>query len=402
MKLSVKSTEGLKLAPGDRDRIYFDDTIPGWGLRLRESGRRYWVYQYAVPAPDKAKKHATKRITFGQYPAMDVATARQQAEKYHAQVKLGGNPQQEKAGSKARSGETFEHCMRLYLERRRKEGRLRVSSYLEIERHLARNLKALHSIPIHTLDRRAIALELGRFTDERGPVQSNRTLASLRKFLNWCAGEGFIDANPATFVNKNPEQPRTRVLTLAELKAIWLALPAGDFGDAIKLLALTGQRREEIAQLRWDEVDLDRAIITLAPARTKNRRWHTIPLATTALQILAARWRDHNPDRPLVFGRGQGGFSGWDRPKGHVDALIKIEPWVVHDLRRGVATGMGDVGVLPYVVEAVLNHTSGFRAGVAFTYNKSTYEAEKASALARWDVHLIAAIEGRDTNLSLS
>jgi len=131
---------------------------------------------------------------------MAVAAAREQAEKYHAQVKLGGDPQQEKADIKTRSDETFEACMKLYLERRRTDGKLRASSYGEIERHLVKNLAPLHGLHIAKVDRRAIALELGRLTNG-SPVQANRTRASLVKFLNWCAGEGFIDANPAVFTN---------------------------------------------------------------------------------------------------------------------------------------------------------------------------------------------------------
>jgi integrase len=299
MKLTVKSTEALKLAPGERDRIVFDETIPGWGLRLRKSGRRYWVLQYAVPSKGK---HKTRRITFGTYPAMDVPTARQRAVEFHAKVKLGGDPQRDKADSK--TGETFERCMRLYLERRRRDPKLRASSYREIERHLVRNLAPLHATLVHKLDRRAVALELSRLA-EVGPVQANRTRASLVGFLNWAAREGLVDSNVATFTNRNVEAPRDRVLSVDELARIWLALPAGDFGDVVKLLGLTGQRREEIAQLRWSEVDLDRGLITLAPTRTKNRRPHAIPLVGKAREILAARWRDRDHGRALAFGRGQ-------------------------------------------------------------------------------------------------
>jgi integrase len=348
-----------------------------------------------VPDATKKSKHATKRITFGQYPAMSVAAAREQAEKYHAQVKLGGDPQQEKADSKARSDETFEACMKLYLERRRTEGKLRASSYGEIERHLVKNLAALHGLHIAKLDRRAIALELGRLTNG-SPVQANRTRASLLKFLNWCAGEGFIDSNPATFTNKNPEQARDRVLSNSELRKIWGALPEGDFGDIIKLLALTGQRRDEIAQLRWDEIDLDHAIITLPPIRTKNGRQHMIPLAAKARGILTPRWERREPDRALVFGVGQCGFSGWVNCKKRLDDEIKLPHWVIHDLRRAVATGMAEIGVQPHIIEALLNHVSGTRAGTAGIYNRATYEAEKATALARWDQHLMAVIDGRE------
>jgi integrase len=161
-----------------------------------------------------------------------------------------------------------------------------------------------------------------------------------------------------------------------------------------------GQRRNEIAELRWHEVDLDRAVITLAGARTKNGRPHTIPLAATAREILTARWERRDPDRALVFGIGQGGFSGWADCKRQLDDEVKLPPWVIHDLQRSVATGMNEIGIPPWVVEAVLNHASGHRAGVAGVYNRAVYETEKTTALARWDEHLMAAVEGRESNVA--
>jgi integrase len=166
---------------------------------------------------------------------------------------------------------------------------------------------------IDKIDRRAIALQLGRLTADSGPVQANRTRSSLVTFLTWCAGEGFIDANPATFTNKNPEQTRDRVLSEAELRKIWHAAPASDFGDIIRLLMLTAQREREISELAWHEIDFDRAVITLPPARVKNGRRHTIPLSDAAAEIL--KGRTPRPDRELVFGLGQGGFSNWGKAK---------------------------------------------------------------------------------------
>ena len=256
MKLTVKTTDALRLAPGERDKIWFDDDIAGWGLRIRDGGKRAWIFQYAVGG-------RTRRLTFGTSPAMSVAKAREQAEQLHAQTKLGRDPAREKAEARARAGETFEHCLSLYLRHRRAQGKLRATTLSEIERHLNVNLRALHNIDIDKLDRRAIAAELGRFTTERGPVQANRTRASVIKFLNWCAGEGYINSNPAQLINKNPERPRDRLLTMDELARIWRALPAGDFGDILRLLTLLGQRRDEIAQLDWNEVDLGRGVIAL-------------------------------------------------------------------------------------------------------------------------------------------
>jgi integrase len=391
MKFTARSTEGLKLPPGKTDLVVFDDTLAGFGLRLRAGGSRSWVFQYQVG-------DRQRRMAIGKAPALPLDKAREIAAQLHAKVKLGGDPAGDKAESQARAGETFETCMARYLQRRRAEEKLRPSTYSEIERHLTRYLEALHPIPIHKLDRRAIAVELARITDENGSVQANRTRGSLVKFLNWCAGEGFIDANPATFTNKNVEHARERVLTAAELKAVWQALPEGDFGDIIKLLALTGSRASEMAGLRWSEIDLVRGVITLPAARVKNGRTHTIPMTATVRAIIEARPRHEGRDP--VFGLGEGGFSGFSKRKERLDALVTIPHWTVHDLRRSASTGMNEIGITPWVVEAVLNHASGFKAGVAGRYNRSTLDGDKAAALARWDEHLTAVVEGRDTNLT--
>jgi integrase len=158
-------------------------------------------------------------------------------------------------------------------------------------------------------------------------------------------------------------------------------------------LALTGARANEIAQLRWSEIDFNRGVIALPAARTKNRRAHFIPISPTVRAILEARPRDDGRD--LCFGRGQGGFSGWSNSKDRLDERLNIQPWVIHDLRRAVSTGMNEIGVSPWVVEAVLNHVSGSRAGVAGRYNFSLLAAEKAAAMARWDEHLMALVDGR-------
>jgi integrase len=404
VKFTVTSTAALRLPAGKSDHIEFDDEIPGFGIRFREGGAR-WVFQYKIGA-----KH--RRMTLGRYPALKVPDARKQAEELHAKVKLGLDPAGEKAENQARAGETFEACMDRYLEKRRVEEGLRATTLSEIERHLTRNLKPLHGLRVDKVDRRAIATELSRLA-AIAPVQANRTRASLVRFLNWCAGEGYIDANPAIFTNKNPEQARERVLNLPELVETWKALPDGDFGDILKLLMLTGRRRDEIADLERNEIDLDHSLVTLPPTRTKNRRRHTIPLSDAAKQILVEALKRKAGNRPLVFGRGEGGFSGWSQSKARLDQRIhtaRIEAWeeagaegekpgpmpawIIHDLRRAVSTGLGDLGTPPHIIEAILNHISGTKGGVAGIYNKAAYEVEKETALTNWADHLMAAIKG--------
>jgi integrase len=394
MRLTAATIRSLQLPPGKDDKIFFDSDLPGFGLRLRGSGAKTWLCQYAIAG-------RTRRVILGKAAVIDPGKAREEAKKILAAVQLGGDPATTKAEAQSRSGETFKACMDLYLNRRRNEqieGKLRAATIGAIERHLDRNLKALHSTRIDKVDRRAIALELSRLTIDSGPIQANRTRASLVKFLNWCAGEGFIDSNPATFTNKNPEQTRDRLLTDIEIRKIWRALGEGDYADILRLLLLTGQREREISELRFDEIDFDRAIITLSPARTKNRRWHNIPLSGTALEILKKRQPFNG--RALVFGTGQGGFSGWNKAKIKLDERAKVTGWRIHDLRRTAATRMNEIGVQPHIVEAVLNHVSGHKGGVAGVYNRAAYEAEKVTALARWAEHLAGIIEGRERNVA--
>jgi integrase len=143
---------------------------------------------------------------------------------------------------------------------------------------------------------------------------------------------------------------------------------------------------------------------TTAPR--KNRRERIIPLSTAAAAILASQPRQDGRD--LAFGTGQGGFSGWSKAKGMLDQAVfearskankkaaPIGKWIIHDLRRAAATGMAELGVQPHVIEAVLNHVSGHKAGVAGVYNKATYQREKAAALALWTEHVQSITQDKE------
>jgi integrase len=158
---------------------------------------------------------------------------------------------------------------------------------------------------------------------------------------------------------------------------------------------LTAQRRDEIANLRWSEIDYDKALITLPGERTKNGRAHDVPLSPLALEVLSTQPRIIG--REFVFAERGRGFSGWSRSKERLDNKIKIEPWTLHDLRRTAATRMADIGIQPHVIEAALNHISGHKSGVAGIYNRSTYAPERRAALEQWANHIkiiLAKAEG--------
>jgi integrase len=163
-------------------------------------------------------------------------------------------------------------------------------------------------------------------------------------------------------------------------------------------LILTGQRREEIGGLRHSEI-CDGSIV-LPGTRTKNKRAHVVPLAAAAQAILV---KMPAGDDDFVCGNGRP-FTSWGYGKARIDArlaaaCIKLDPWRVHDIRRSVATGMAEAGIAPHIVEAVLNHVSGHKAGVAGIYNRATYEREKRQALELWAEHVMALVEMRTANV---
>jgi integrase len=199
------------------------------------------------------------------------------------------------------------------------------------------------------------------------------------------------------------------VLTDEELKTVWDHAGDGDFGSIVRLLILTGQRREEVGGMRWSELNLSHALWNIGAQRTKNGIAHDVPLSSMAAEILTSRPRQE--DRDLVFGSRDGPFQGWSKAKAALDARLlaaarlehgpkaSMQPWRVHDLRRTVATRLAELGVLPHVVEAVLNHVSGHRAGVAGVYNRATYASEKRKALDLWAAHVEALVGKRETNI---
>jgi len=173
---------------------------------------------------------------------------------------------------------------------------------------------------------------------------------------------------------------RERVLTPSELKKLAEGLGTDPFSQIVRLLLLTGQRRNEIGHLRWAEIDLAAKVIVLPPERTKNGRLHELPLSRQALAILERLPRRNSSD--FLFSKR--GFNDWDRVKDQLDQRLDLAPWRLHDLRRTCATGMAELGVQPHIIEAVLNHVSGHKGGVAGVYNRATYAEPMREALQRW------------------
>src|SRR5262249_35450986 len=154
---------------------------------------------------------------------------------------------------------------------------------------------------------------------------------------------------------KEENGPRQRTLSDSEAAALWIGAPEDDFGQIVRLLMLTGCRREEIGLLRWSEIDMEARTIMLPSDRTKNGQQHVVPLSEPAVKFSQSLAR--RDGRDYVFGRNGDGYSNWSEAKGRLDSMVQLkEPWTLHDLRRTVRTGLGMLGVAPHIAEAVLNH----------------------------------------------
>jgi integrase len=233
----------------------------------------------------------------------------------------------------------------------------------------------------------------------RAPGSARTVFAYIRRFFNWCVEQEYLASAPTDrMALPYRTVKRDRVLRDDELAIAWRAfdLEPGLFGPLFKLLLLTGQRRSEVAGIRWEEVsNLQAEEINweIPGGRTKNRMQHLVPLPPLAIEILASQPRAQE----LVFTTtGTTPASGFSKAKERIDKRIRawreaeglpdIPPWHLHDLRRTMITCMNEkLGVPPHVVEAVVNHLSGAaKAGVAGVYNRALYLGERRRALEVW------------------
>ena len=395
MRLTKGNLAKLALPADKAEVIAFDSDMPGFGLRIRAGGKRTWIAQYRLGTKQR-------RITLGTPETVDADEARRRAKEALAKVSLGGDPQSDKHTARASAAMTLGAIVPNYLAHAAR--RQSANYHADVKRYLEVHWAPLAEMPLAKIDRARISKHLGELSKGRGAHSADRARAALSSLFGWAIGEGLAHANPTADTNR-PVQPeaRDRVLSDAELALVWLEAGPGDFGVILRLLILTACRREEVAAMAWGE--LQGATWSIPGERTKNGLPLDLPLPPLALKVLSGVHAREGRD--LVFGSRTGPFSGWSKSKAELDVRMlvalkvdrgskaKLEPWRLHDLRRTAATRMGDLGVQPHVVEAVLNHMSGLKAGVAGIYNRAAYRDQKQAALALWADHVSSLIEGR-------
>jgi integrase len=393
MKFTKSAIAALALPAGKSDHTAWDDDLPNFGIRLRPGGSKTWTIFYRVGTKQR-------RESLGDCRKLELDAARKAAKQRFAAIALGLDPRaaKDKARADAAASKlTLAVVVERYLDF--KEPLLRAASHEAARRYFSIHWKPLLDRPIETIRRLDVAARLQEITKQHGRVSASRARANLSSLFGWLMREGLIESNIVIGTN-DPAQglpSRERVLDAHEIRRIWHACGDDDFGTITRLLLLTAQRRNEIADARWSELDFDKATLTLPAARTKNGRQHVVPLPPAALDIFN-EVRQRGAEGERIFNT-----LSWTNAKAKLDHKIAAEGgplarWTLHDLRRSAATHMAELGVQPHIIEAALNHV-GHKSGVAGIYNRASYEREKAAALSVWAERLYAIVEERPSKI---
>ena len=386
MKLTARAVETAK--PAAVRREIPDALMPSLYLVVQPSGTKSWAVRYR-------HKGTTRKFTLGSHPAVDLKTARALAGKALRAAAEGRDPGQEKAQARAARADTIDRAVAQFIERHcKRKNRPRTAQ--ETER-----LFRLHVMPrwrgraVSSITRRDVLDVLDRVVDAGAPIAANRVSAT-RKLFNWLVARDVIATSPCAGVKPpTDERSRDRVLDDKELRAVWLAAEeiGWPFGAMVKVLVLTGQRRDEVARMEWSEIDLGDKLWTLPRERVKNDEKHEVPLSDTAVAVLKSVPRIAG-SRYVFTTNGKAPSSGYSKGKRRLDALLSdMPPWRLHDLRRTTASGMARLGINLPVIEKVLNHASGSFAGIVGVYQKHEFSQEKRHALDAWGA-FVAGLAG--------
>jgi integrase len=395
----------LLARPPKKRREVPDGKVSGLYLVLQPTGAASWALRYRAAG-------APRKLTLGAHPAIGLSAARKRAHEAIGDVAGGKDPaaakQAARAAAKAEREASEDEVARvvdLFIERYAKT---KTRDWAETERLLTKEVASRwKGRRLSHITKANVNDLLDAIVDRGAPIGANRVFAQLRKMCRWAIARGIIEKSPCDGVSApSPENKRERVLSDDELRLVWAAAePLGRaFGPVVKLLLLTGARRDEVAGMRWSEIDLEARIWTLPAARSKNRREHQVPLSDSAVAILKALPRHDKVD--FVFStNGKTAVSGFSKVKVNIDSWIAeqlreagenapMAGWIIHDIRRSVATNLQKLGVRLEVTEAVLGHVSGSRAGIVGIYQRHPWADEKRAALDTWARRLEAIVTG--------
>jgi|SRR5581483_9801223 len=392
MATALNATTVTAFKPRDSRYEVADSVCPGLYLIVQPTGAKSWAVRYRRPDGTPAK------LTLGKFPTVELPAARDLARAALADVTTG------KAPVKPREATANELVSVVWEEfKARHFPNIKESSAERFKRNFEK-----HILP-DWKDRQITAITkrdtLGAIDDaaKRGPHAANSTVTVLSLFFNWCLGRDIIEVSPMAGVKKpTAETSRERTLTDDELAAIWNAKDQVNpvFSALVKILILTGARRNEVAEMEWSELDFENRLWTIPAARTKNGNEHRVYLSDAALAVLEDLPRIE--ESKWVFTTdGATHVSGFSKFKAALDKAAKVSEWRLHDTRRTAASGMARLGVAITTVEKALNHSSGSFAGIVSVYQRHTFAEETKAAFIAWGDYVARVASGESNVIPL-
>ena len=409
---SQKLTEKVinRKAPATGHIELFDTITPGLALRINAKGRRsYFVMPRVNGKQIKHKLGTTDELT--------LVDARDAARTVFRDAAKGIHPKEAQRRAKREAeraqSNTFRNIAETYLEDKGKGGGANLRSKDQIARRLENDIFPQWGARPLTEITKADVRELVEGMANDRPISANRTLAIVRRIFNWACKKDRLDVSPAFGIDPpSVEKSRDHVLTDDEITRLWsgfdiLGYP---FGAVFKILLLTGQRKNEVAKMKWSEIEGD--LWTLPGERAKNKVNNTVPISPLAKKIIDDIPRIEKFEHVFTTARnGDKPVSGWSKVKKRLDKIIakavsegagekldmekhSLEHWVVHDLRRTVGTNLPKLGITPDISERVLGHTI---SGIRGVYDRHSYDKQKRHALEAWARHIETLVGGEPT-----
>jgi len=362
------------------DTVYWDAGLPGFGVKVTPKGRKVFLVMYRLAGAGSR----LRKYTIGPYGRFTLPMARAQAQKIFAARLDGRDPAEEKKQTRRRLVvDRVDDLVETFIQ----DHVSQIGTSTRISNLLRRDVIPYWGTKsIHEIKKRDVS-DLASQIAQRNAHAGHRLLKTLKTFFRWCVGRAVLDFSPAEEIASSyREVSRDRVLDDQELASIILAarkIP-GAYGAIVEFLALTGQRREEVAKLKWSELDEKSRTWSIPGSRTKNKRAHIVHLSEAAWKLVVAR-----PEGEFVFATSRGkNFQAFRKAKEKLDELSGVSGWRLHDLRRTIVSGMARLGVPPHVADKILNHQSGTISGVAAVYQRHDFLAERKEALDRWGAHV--------------
>jgi integrase len=355
-------------------------------VKVTPKGRKVFLVMYRVAGAGSR----LRKYTIGPYGRLTLPMARAQAQKLFVARLDGRDPAEEKKQSRRRLVvDRVDDLVEVFI----REHVSQIKTSTKISNLLRRDVLPYWATKsIHEIKKRDV-IDLISAISQRGSYPGHRLLKTLKTFFRWCVGRGVIDFSPAEGV---PSQwratSRDRVLTDQELAAIIWAVRQmpWPFSGIVEFLALTGQRREEVTQLRWDELDEHFQTWCIPASRTKNGKAHIVHLSKQAQSVIAQCPRTSD----FVFATsGARHFQDFASGKRELDEICGVRDWWLHDLRRTIVSGMARKSVPPHVADKILNHQSGTISGVAAVYQRHEFLTERRDALDRWGDHVAEIVK---------